>query len=69
MRDRGAGVDARPGQLTPPGPPADAYGCGDAFAAGLTFGLGAGLTVARAAAIGAERGAGCLTRRGPYDVP
>lgn len=49
----------------PPGPPADAYGCGDAFAAGLTFGLGAGLGIAAAAELGARCGAACLAGRGP----
>jgi ribokinase len=47
-----------------PGEPRDAYGCGDAFAAGFTFGLARGLTVARAAGIGAERGAWALTQVG-----
>jgi ribokinase len=49
-----------------PGPVADSYGAGDCFAAGLTFGLGRGLSVAEAAAVGAERGAAAMTRRGPY---
>lgn len=49
-----------------PGPVVDAYGAGDCFAAGLTFGLGNGLDPARAAAVGAECGAACMTRRGPY---
>lgn len=48
----------------PPGPPHDAYGCGDSFAAGFTFGLAEGRSVAAAAAIGAERGARCLARVG-----
>jgi ribokinase len=47
-----------------PGPPRDAYGCGDSFAAGFTFGLAEGRSVAGAAAIGAERGARCLARVG-----
>ena len=51
-----------------PGPPVDTYGCGDAFAAGLTYGLGAGLPVDEAAALGATRGALCLTGRGPYEA-
>ena len=51
-----------------PGPPVDSYGSGDAFAAGLTYGLGAGLPVAEAAALGARRGALCLTGRGPYEA-
>jgi ribokinase len=49
---------------TPPGEPRDAYGCGDSFAAGFTFGLASGLSVSEAAAIGARRGALCLTRAG-----
>ncbi len=48
----------------PPGPPRDSYGCGDSFAAGFTFGLATGASVADAAALGAERGALCLTRAG-----
>lgn len=51
-----------------PGPPVDSYGSGDAFAAGLTYGLGAGMPVAEAAALGARRGALCLTGRGPYEA-
>jgi ribokinase len=47
-----------------PGKPHDAYGCGDSFAAGLTFGLATGLSVAEAAAVGAHWGARCLTRAG-----
>lgn len=47
-----------------PGPVRDAYGCGDSFAAGFTFGLAEGRTVADAAALGAELGARCLTRVG-----
>jgi ribokinase len=47
-----------------PGAVKDSYGCGDSFAAGFTFGLAAGRTVADAAALGAERGARCLARVG-----
>jgi ribokinase len=47
-----------------PGEPRDAYGCGDSFAAGFTFGLAAGQSVAEAAALGARLGARCLTRVG-----
>jgi ribokinase len=47
-----------------PGEPRDAYGCGDAFAAGFTFGLARGLSVREAAAIGARCGALWLTRSG-----
>jgi ribokinase len=42
----------------------DSYGCGDAFAAGFTFGLAAGGSVADAAATGARCGADLLTRVG-----
>ncbi len=49
-----------------PGPVVDAYGCGDSFAAGLTFGLGAGLETEEALALGARCGAACLTGRGAY---
>ncbi len=50
--------------VSPPGPPEDDYGCGDSFAAGLTFGLACGLPVGDAAAIGAQRGALALTIAG-----
>ena len=50
----------------PPGPIVDAYGCGDAFAAGLTYGLGAGMALEEALDLGARCGAHCLTGRGPY---
>lgn len=46
------------------GPPRDSYGCGDSFAAGFTFGLADGRSVAEAIALGAEQGARCLTRVG-----
>jgi ribokinase len=48
-----------------PGPQQDDYGCGDAFAAGFTFGLATGRSVAEAARLGAERGAWALTQVGP----
>jgi ribokinase len=51
----------------PPGPPVDSYGCGDSFAAGLTYGLGAGLALTDALALAARCGAVCLTGRGPYE--
>jgi ribokinase len=50
----------------PPGPPKDAYGCGDSFAAGLTYGLGAEWPLTRALELAARCGAACLTGRGPY---
>lgn len=49
-----------------PGPVVDAYGCGDAFAAGLTFALGAGLRPAEAVRLAARCGAAASTGRGPY---
>ena len=49
-----------------PGPPRDAYGCGDSFAAGLTYGLGAGMSPEDAIELAARCGAACLTGRGPY---
>jgi len=49
-----------------PGPVSDAYGCGDCFAAGLTYGLGLGIPVDEAAALGARCGAAVLTGRGAY---
>jgi ribokinase len=50
-----------------PGAPVDAYGCGDSFAAGLTYGLGAGLGLPAALVLAARCGASCLTGRGPYE--
>ncbi len=52
---------------TSPGDPVDAYGCGDSFAAGFTYGLAAGLQLVQALALGARCGAVCLTGRGPYE--
>jgi ribokinase len=50
-----------------PGPVADAYGCGDCFAAGVTYGLARSLPVDEAVAIGARCGATVLTSKGPYE--
>jgi ribokinase len=50
-----------------PGPVEDAYGCGDAFAAGLAFGLGRGDDVRAAVDLAARCGAAALTGRGGYD--
>jgi ribokinase len=50
-----------------PGPMVDTYGCGDSFAAGLTFGLGAGYGIEDALELAARCGAACLTGRGPYE--
>lgn len=61
--------DGRQGSWAASDPPAviaDSYGCGDSFAAGLTYGLAAGLDVDRALQIAARCGAVCLSGRGPY---
>ena len=50
--------------VPPPGPVRDAYGCGDSFAAGFTFAVARGASVAEAAAMGAQCGARCATRAG-----
>ncbi|HEY4279343.1 MAG TPA: PfkB family carbohydrate kinase [Conexibacter sp.] len=60
------GSSGRWNAVTPPGPALDAYGCGDSFAAGLTYGLGAGLPLPDAIDLGARCGAWCLAGRGPY---
>jgi ribokinase len=62
-----AGESGRWSAVAPPGEPVDSYGCGDSFAAGLTYGLGAGMSVADALALAARCGATCLTGRGPYE--
>ena len=49
-----------------PGPAVDAYGAGDSFAAGLTYGLAKGLEPFEAVGLGARCGAVCITGRGPY---
>jgi ribokinase len=60
----------RPGgpfRATPlPGEISDAYGCGDCFAAGLTYGLALGKPVDEAVELGARCGAAVLTGRGAY---
>jgi ribokinase len=63
------GADGRTGSFEAApltGPVVDAYGAGDSFAAGLTFGLGSGMDVDAALALAARCGAGNLTGRGPY---
>jgi ribokinase len=49
-----------------PGPVEDAYGCGDCFAAGLTFGLADGRPPEEAVELAARCGAAVLTGRGAY---
>ena len=61
------GERGRWGPAPLPGPVRDAYGCGDSFAAGLTYGLGAGWAPDRAVELAARCGAACLTGRGPYE--
>jgi ribokinase len=64
MRD---GRSGRWAAVPPPGEPVDSYGCGDSFAAGLTYGLGARMSVPDALALAALCGATCLTGHGPYE--
>jgi ribokinase len=52
---------------TLPGPIRDAYGAGDSFAAGLTYGLGAGMDIEEAVHMGARCGAHNMTGRGAYE--
>jgi ribokinase len=47
-----------------PGPPRDAYGAGDSFAAAFTLGMGRGDSIDEAAALGARAGALAMTRVG-----
>jgi ribokinase len=51
-----------------PGPVVDAYGAGDAFLAGATYGLAAGQPIDEALAIGSRLGAEAVTRRGAYGM-
>jgi ribokinase len=53
--------------VAPPGEIADSYGCGDSFAAGLTYGLSVGMRAPDALSLAARCGAVCLTGRGPYE--
>lgn len=50
----------------PPGPVVDTYGCGDSFAAGLTYALGLGLAPEEAVQVAARCGAAVAAGRGPY---
>jgi ribokinase len=60
------GTSGRWEPVAPPGPVADAFGCGDSFAAALTFALGRGDALADALHLAARCGAHCLTGKGPY---
>ena len=62
-----SGERGRWGPAPLPGPIRDAYGAGDSFAAGLTYGLGAGWEIAKAVELAARCGAACLTGSGPYE--
>jgi ribokinase len=66
----GLGGWAQPGgpfrPVHPPGPVVDAYGCGDAFATGLTFALARGESRDEALGLAARCGAAVLSGRGPY---
>jgi ribokinase len=62
-------ADGASGRWAPaplPAQPVDSYGCGDSFAAGLAYGLGAGMSVDDAISLAARCGAVCATGRGPY---
>ena len=52
--------------VAPPSPVIDTYGAGDAFAAGLTFALGAGSRLDEALGLAARCGAWVVAGRGPY---
>ncbi|MGH2743247.1 MAG: PfkB family carbohydrate kinase [Thermoleophilaceae bacterium] len=65
--ESGRGERGRWEASAPPGPVSDFYGCGDSFAAGLTYGLGAGMPIGEAVTIGARCGAACAIGRGPYE--
>jgi ribokinase len=49
-----------------PGPLVDTYGAGDAFAAGLTYGLADGMPINGALELASRCGAAVLAGRGPY---
>jgi ribokinase len=50
-----------------PGPVADAYGAGDSFAAGLTYGLASGWSTSAAIALASRCGAAVVTGRGAFE--
>jgi len=52
--------------VPPPGPIADAYGCGDSFAAGLAYALADGCSPEEAVALAARSSAAALSRRGAF---
>jgi ribokinase len=52
--------------VQPPAAGGDSYGCGDSFAAGLTFALARGMERGAALRLAARCGATCRAGRGPY---
>jgi ribokinase len=50
-----------------PGPRRDSYGAGDSFAAGLTYGLGAGLSIEETLRVASRCGAHKMTGRAVYE--
>jgi ribokinase len=71
-RSAGGHWEARDGSrghydaVEPPGPVLDTYGCGDAFAGGLTAALGASLDVGASLELAARCGAWVASLDGPY---
>jgi ribokinase len=68
-RGREGGYSDPGGPFAPaplPGPVVDAYGAGDSFAAGLTYGLAAGMSRQEAITLAARCGAAALTGRGAF---
>jgi ribokinase len=65
------GGTVEPGGRFPPGAVpgvvVDAYGAGDAFAAGLTYGLASRMSIAKALELASRCGAAVLAGRGPYE--
>jgi ribokinase len=55
--------------VEPPGPIVDAYGAGDTFVAGVTYGLAAGWELSEALRFAATRAAEVVTWRGAYPRP
>ena len=64
--ERPGGPAGRYAATPQPGPVEDSYGCGDSFAGGLAYALGAGMEVPDPLELAARCGAACLTGRGPY---
>jgi ribokinase len=52
-----------------PGPRQDAYGAGDSFAAGFTYGLAQGRSLENALGLAAQCGAAAIARRGAHGGP